>query len=661
MGTDSLRRAPASFAKAVSLTLRKASLDTKLIIGVVFVALLGLGAMFVALSRVIEPNFEMLEHQEVARHVDRTNATLDEFSMRVETAVRDYGAWNDSFDYLRNPTQEFEGDTFSLLALTNLDVSGMAYVRFGGEIVFSRWVDLDKQIEVQTMGRAFDALLRSPAVLAGAKSRPSLRFYSWVGDKLVAISTAQVIRTDGSGTPTGFVVMARVIDSTQLSELLSLKASLARNARTDLTGARQDDPFVQHISVPVHGIDGKPVAHAQFGIKRTLSEMGRRTLFIALAAATIVLFMALLVLSRLIRHQAINPLKRVEQHMQTITLTGDPAPLAETRRQDEIGSLILSLNTMLSQLKNLREQLEIQSFRLGRTESAVGLMHNVRNGLNPVNIILGQALQTQPPVAQADVERAFEELGQGSGDQARRQRLLDFVRATMLGQYRSGTHMEHELESARTHLNRVIELIGDQQAAAHERVETQACDPRAVIDQNAALARYSSIGNIRFSVDENAPPVEANRVLLSQVIGNLFGNAVESIQSAQRKQGLVEVTFEEAETQHGRCARIKVRDNGEGFDPASQKKLFEKGFSTRKHKSGGLGLHWCAHAVKMMDGELQLTSDGKGLGATAIITLPKAQRASAQMVPSISADRAEQDPVPDMPAEDHRREIQNLR
>jgi C4-dicarboxylate-specific signal transduction histidine kinase len=68
-----------------------------------------------------------------------------------------------------------------------------------------------------------------------------------------------------------------------------------------------------------------------------------------------------------------------------------------------------------------------------------------------------------------------------------------------------------------------------------------------------------------------------------------------------------------------------VADNGEGFDAASSARLFERGFSTRREKKGGLGLHWCANSAAVMQGSLKLVSDGKGRGATAILTLQSAE------------------------------------
>ena len=65
------------------------------------------------------------------------------------------------------------------------------------------------------------------------------------------------------------------------------------------------------------------------------------------------------------------------------------------------------------------------------------------------------------------------------------------------------------------------------------------------------------------------------------------------------------------ETRDGRV-EIAIRDDGEGFDAADAPDLFQRGFSTRAHKSGGLGLHWCANSMTAMEGSLRLESDGSG-------------------------------------------------
>lgn len=598
------------------------SLDRQLILIFMIIGLISAAATYAVLAALITPSFSKLEHDQVRSHVERTNAALSEYAIRVETAVRDYGAWTDSFDYLAQPTRSFETDTFSILAMTNLDVNGMAYVGFDGKVVFSRWVDLDAQIEVQTLGRELDALLSSPRVLAAARARPAHRFYARIGDRIAAVSIAQIVRTDGSGTPRGFVAMARQINSAQLSKLLQLEAHLDIEAAAPPHEVDEQDERIR-INIALRGIDNRQIAVARFAIDRAFSQLGLDTLKLSVLGVCLIMALTLVVLSRLFHRLVIAPLRRVEGHMQHVTASATMVALDIGERRDEIGSLVLNLNTMLKQLKDLREQVEIQSFKLGRSESAVSVMHNVRNGLNPVSVILARTLGERPATSAEDIARAIRELGDPATDPARRDKLVAFLNAAHQAALGRRAALVAELKTARACLGGVIELIGRQQAATHEKIETERCDVTAIIEQNGALAQYSASGNIRFEMGEDAHFALANRILLSQVIGNLFANAVESISEIEREHGVIEVSVS-APSPDQIC--IRIRDNGEGFDHARGQDLFERGYSSRKEKSGGLGLHWCANAIRLMQGSLELSSEGVGLGAVATITLRQCPR-----------------------------------
>ncbi|WP_156445907.1 sensor histidine kinase, partial [Sphingomonas sp. CCH9-F2] len=126
--------------------------------------------------------------------------------------------------------------------------------------------------------------------------------------------------------------------------------------------------------------------------------------------------------------------------------------------------------------------------------------------------------------------------------------------------------------------------------------------------------------DIAFSYPATPCAVRANRVILSQVIGNLFANAAEAVAASGRARGTITVTLAE----RGDTVELRITDDGEGFDPAIGATLFQRGFSTRAHKSGGLGLHWCANSMAAMDGSLRLDSAGPGQGATATLTLAAA-------------------------------------
>ena len=602
------------------------SLGAKLVLILTAVGIAGSIAITLMLASVIIPNFNRLEAKSVDAHVERTRAALGEYARKVESAVRDYGDWNSSYDYMAHQTAAFEQESFSPLAMVNLDVNGMAYVTNDGRIVIARWRDLKAGADSPGLRQAFVDQIGRTDFRKVLKGRNSANFFVRLGPVVAAVGVAQVRRSDGTGAPRGLVLMARQITSRQLSDLLQL------GARLDLDHAADGDVItpgasMMTIAVPIVGADGHAVASAAFSVPRDISTLGRRMLLLAVAGSTLLLLVVLLVLRRMIARQVLQPLARVESHMQAVRASGSLGLLDEETRQDEIGSLGRSFNSMLRQLKDLREQVEVQSFALGRSESAVAVMHNVRNALNPISTIISQGIAQPPPIDRGILDRAIAELAKDDLPAPRRAKLLAFVSAAVEAEARDRERRRQELQVGREAMSQVLDIIGGQQEAAHERPALAACDVTDIIAKNATIARYSGDVSIAFSFPSRPCRVMASRVILSQVIGNLFSNAAEAIAATGSCSGTITVTIDEID---GR-ARIAIRDDGEGFAPGRMPELFQRGFSTRAHKSGGLGLQWCANSMGAMHGGLRLESEGEGRGAVAILTLDLAQEAKREM------------------------------
>lgn len=602
------------------------SLGAKLVAILTGVALLGAGAVTLLLALVITPGFEQLEQAAVDGHVERTRAALAEYASKVEISVRDYGDWNGSYDYMGSPNRAFEEDSFASSAMTNLGINGMAYVTPRGQVVLARWLDIDSGRDAPAMrARMLETIGRIDFAKALAGDN-SASFYVRLGDQIAAIGIAQVRRTDGSGPPRGHVVMARLLSSGQLSKLLQVKATLeVPHPVPDATVTRHEHSLA--VAVPIRGAGGVPVASATYQVPRDLSALGRDMLLFAAGGTVLLLLLVMAVLSLMIARLVLRPLHRVERHMGVVRRSGDLLPLTEKSRGDEIGSLVNSFNGMLSQLKDLREQVEAQSFKLGQSESAVAVMHNVRNALNPVSTVLSQGLAQVAVADRALVDRALGELADADIPPARRQKLAAFLAAAFANEAHAREERSEQMAIGRDALQNVLEIIGKQQEQAHERPPLDSCDVTDIVARNATIARYSGGSSIAFHFPSRPQWALANRVLLSQVIGNLFANAAEAIAATGHCSGSISVTIREQEGK----VEITIRDDGEGFDPETAARLFQRGFSTRGQKSGGLGLHWCANSMIAMGGSLALRSDGKGTGARAVLTLQAADAAPAEI------------------------------
>jgi NO-binding membrane sensor protein with MHYT domain len=113
-------------------------------------------------------------------------------------------------------------------------------------------------------------------------------------------------------------------------------------------------------------------------------------------------------------------------------------------------------------------------------------------------------------------------------------------------------------------------------------------------------------------------PVFFSKVKLSQIFENLLLNAREAM--ACKIDGEKVLTLEVGADDENTIF-IKIKDTGVGVANENLKQIFTHGFST-KPSGHGFGLHVSALAIKEMNGNIKVESEGIGQGATFTILLP---------------------------------------
>ncbi|HWF87659.1 MAG TPA: response regulator, partial [Pyrinomonadaceae bacterium] len=139
----------------------------------------------------------------------------------------------------------------------------------------------------------------------------------------------------------------------------------------------------------------------------------------------------------------------------------------------------------------------------------------------------------------------------------------------------------------------------------------------AAIDAVRPAAEAKNI-QMAVTIDRNAGFVMGEAVRLQQIIWNLLANAVKFTPP----DGRVEVELRAV----GPQVEIVVRDSGEGIAPEFLPYIFERfrqadTSAKRTHGGLGLGLSIVNSLVAMHGGSVRAESDGKGKGATFIVTL----------------------------------------
>jgi PAS domain S-box-containing protein len=308
--------------------------------------------------------------------------------------------------------------------------------------------------------------------------------------------------------------------------------------------------------------------------------------------------------------------------------------------RDESGAIIgtFGISRDVTESRRVREQLEKTSKDLfeasrkaGMADVATGVLHNVGNVLNTVNIAAEQLAEGLRKSRIDGVARLAELLKAEGGDlpgffSTERGRQVPVYVERLAGHLAAERdRLQQELVELRRSIDHIKDVVTMQQSYASAPGLVEDLEPAELLEDAlrlnvAALTRHDVFVEREFAP---ASRVRVDRSRVLQILVNLVRNAKHALDDGapERKRMILRV----APGEPGRV-RLVVADNGVGIPPENLEKIFTHGFTTRK-KGHGFGLHSAAVAAGEMGGSLGARSGGPGLGAEFILELPAAPEA----------------------------------
>lgn len=272
-----------------------------------------------------------------------------------------------------------------------------------------------------------------------------------------------------------------------------------------------------------------------------------------------------------------------------------------------------------------QQELIETSRQAGMAEIATGVLHNVGNVLNSVNVsanLVTDKLRTSRVDRLQQIAALFAERGQDLGDfltgDDKGRRLPAYLHK--LAEHLVDEHqsMTDEVGSLNENIKHIKEIVQMQQSYASmsgmaETVSLADLLEDALKVNLPGIARHH-IELVREFGDVPALVTEKNSVL--QILINLISNARKAMREVSNERVLT-LRLDEVDG----MARIEVADTGVGIPPENLNRIFTHGFTTRDD-GHGFGLHSSAISAKKIGGSLSAMSDGPGHGATLTLRLP---------------------------------------
>lgn len=596
---------------------------TKLNIVVLVAFAVGAWANYLVLQGTIKPRFDEIElaaaHRDHGRVIDAISSARE--SLRA--SAQDYAFWDNCYDFAQGKDDGFIASTLTPAPkmLEHVSVDAAVFLNLGRDVLWA--AGKDESSQASSKGLVPDLLnlsYRHP-YLSGSGQPVVLTGITSTSSGLALVAVAPIVKGDHSGAPMGVVIMAKLLDVPAFEDVTGVHFSIDRivngeTLQSDKVIVKSSPNFLQTSSL-MSDITGQPLAHLTANTPRDLTKVGAAAINSAMLLMMTVAGGVITALWLFVRRNVVSRIVGLKNHF-AHAVEGDR--IAESRSDtaaDEIGDLSRSFNQMAAHVNNMRDAIADSAYLNGVSEWATGTLHNVRNALTPINIYALKIQDLFEDRLCGNLRQAIAEIDAPDTDPLRRDKLKAYVQgsaqALVAGAGQSQKLAERIVATSRT----IEEIVSEYEKFGRRETRVTPVEIRELAESIAKMVLESGDTRVRFTISQEPATVRANRTILRQIISNLLVNALEAMQQTAERR----ITIDVKRSENAGFIDLAITDNGEGIPPENLRAIFERGFSTRRHKKGGLGLHWCANAAKAMGGSLRVHSEGPGTGATLVVSL----------------------------------------
>ncbi len=595
------------------------------------------------LKQTIEPSFVKIEQELAFTNANRIKKAIDRELDYLKSISTDWAFWNDTRKFIKDRNTAYVDSNLIPTSLTTLKVDALLAYDLRGKLRWGMVLDEDAETRLGVSDTFGPVLAWSGDILRKAehgKEDVSTGIIQ-TNKGLMMIASAPILNNESQGPAVGSIVFGRFLKAgtvtriaTQTSvpftlvkpqELVGLSPPVSISLNEEYLAVRDQ---TLEVYSPLVSNSGMKLAIIKSQTARDITLVGAVTLKKTVIALSISALLVMALMAKALRRILINPLRRLTQSVLKVGESDDLLMDLDVTRKDEIGMLAKEVRNTFRQLHQAREQVRQQSYYTGVLEMSAGLMHNIRNTLNPIGIGAWRAKEIIKESRLSKLSIALAKLNDNQLDESTKAKVMTYLQGATKAVSEDHSKLYELLECVTTEVNTVSTILDAHNAVNRPELMCEKVDLGLVLTQ--AMKELPIVNGLELVTDipDNLPPVEGNHLLLRQVVSNLLVNSSEAIQATRKRSSVITLTA--GVKGQGEIA-ITIEDDGEGFAANNRKNLFERGYSTRKTKTGGLGLHWCANTVRTMGGELKLHSPGKGHGAVATVQLK---------FESVSADRA---------------------
>lgn len=331
-------------------------------------------ATLVISSGIVLDSFRKAEQTSVQRHIDRLEQIVAAEASALEIHVVDWGAWDDTFQYVADRNADFEKSNFGDTSIANLRMDVIAFTGADGEIVFGTGFDQKAGVSKSLPQGLRDYLKRPGSFFVRPEKGTPLSGVVVLPEGALVMAAHPVTRTDGTGPARGYVLFGRWMNgglTARIEKLMRVPVSMVpldgADLPEDFRAARA--AFAEGASVFQRTVDddrlavftclkdlqGRRTLVVGIKVPREIYAEGRLSIWNLIVTVLVFALVFTLVVLLSMRRLVLDRVQMLTSGVGRIRSQSDLSERMPVTGADELSGLTVAINQMLGSLEKSEE------------------------------------------------------------------------------------------------------------------------------------------------------------------------------------------------------------------------------------------------------------------------------------------------------------------
>lgn len=289
----------------------------------------------------------------------------------------------------------------------------------------------------------------------------------------------------------------------------------------------------------------------------------------------------------------------------------------------------------------LQRELVDASRKAGMADVATGVLHNVGNILNSVNISAALIRKKFQNSALSNLEKASDLISAHETDfeqfvatDDRGKKLPNYIVLVTDALKREREQIDVEFDDLAKNVEHIKDIVSVQQSMAKSSGLQQLLSAAELVNDSLTANKGTLLNHrvaISTDIEQRLPQLVSDKHKILQILINLIGNAKDAVVECKTTKPEIKITVRRVDD----GILFEVADNGIGIEKERLDQIFQHGF-TSKESGHGFGLHSSANSATELGGNLTVSSSGIGQGAAFQLWLPVNQSEPGQNAAPLS-------------------------